>query len=399
MGLDVLRAVAVMLVLGRHMRSPPAGAAGETIGRLWQTGGWVGVDLFFVLSGFLVSGLLFREHQRSGQLCIRTFYLRRALRIYPAFLVFLGFSSLLFAFSGGSFPTARLAAELSWTQSYQQGLWGHTWSLAVEEHFYLILPLVLWAMCGARCMGIGPMAAGRSRPFRFIPLLFSILAATSLLLRWANADRPFSDLTHLFPSHLRMDSLFFGVLLSYLHHHQNAKFILFCRRWRPALIATGIVLLAPAFVLPVERVYVHTLGLTEFYLGSGMLVAAAISPPVESWTARVTERRSTPSVRTTRLARSAAYIGSYSYSIYLWHVVVAVILPTVLGPRVACPWAIQVLIYCAVAVGLGVATGKAIERPALRIRDRLFPGDRPPATEEKKMTTVTSTFFNLSPET
>src|SRR5712691_7279144 len=85
--IDILRAIAVLLVLGRHMIPPPASAGWifNRLARVWACGGWVGVDLFFVLSGFLVSGLLFREHEKFGRISVKHFVIRRGLQIYPAF--------------------------------------------------------------------------------------------------------------------------------------------------------------------------------------------------------------------------------------------------------------------------------------------------------------------------
>jgi len=90
--LDALRALAVLLVIGRHLRipyslSPESGT--RVFAELWQRGGWIGADLFFVLSGFLVSGLLFREHQQHGRVSLGRFFVRRGLKIYPAFYAFL----------------------------------------------------------------------------------------------------------------------------------------------------------------------------------------------------------------------------------------------------------------------------------------------------------------------
>src|SRR5262245_40410993 len=81
---DLLRALAVLLVLGHHLWPAPADGSvpGRVLFDLWHRGGWVGVDLFFVLSGFLVSGLLFAEYARSGRISPWRFYVRRGFKIY-----------------------------------------------------------------------------------------------------------------------------------------------------------------------------------------------------------------------------------------------------------------------------------------------------------------------------
>src|SRR5579872_3973764 len=127
--LDVLRGAAVVLVLGRHMGVVPLDAPGwiQDIMDVWVRAGWAGVDLFFVLSGFLVSGLLFREFQHTGRVDVPRFLVRRGFRIYPAFYAFLIATSL----ASGTIATRRFAAEALFVQNYVSGLWDHTWSLAV----------------------------------------------------------------------------------------------------------------------------------------------------------------------------------------------------------------------------------------------------------------------------
>src|SRR5512135_1473672 len=90
--LDVLRCLAVLLVIGRHMAPPPTRIAPvRWFIDTWHQGGWIGVDLFFVLSGFLISGLLYRDLSKNGSLGVGRFLIRRGLKIYPAFYVLLAF--------------------------------------------------------------------------------------------------------------------------------------------------------------------------------------------------------------------------------------------------------------------------------------------------------------------
>src|SRR6188474_3449733 len=121
--LDFLRGIAIVLVLMRH----------QYLSGFTTTMGWVGVDLFFVLSGFLVSGLLFREYLREGTVHVTRFLIRRGLKIYPAFYVFL----LLSVWFGvtvrqAQIPPRLLVGEILFLQNYVGRLWPHTWSLAVE---------------------------------------------------------------------------------------------------------------------------------------------------------------------------------------------------------------------------------------------------------------------------
>src|SRR5262245_57275931 len=170
-GLDVLRAVAVLLVLGHH---PPTGRPSSDEPSalfLWWHVGWIGVDLFFVLSGFLIGGLLFEEAKKTGDICLRRFWVRRAFKILPPYFVFLAVVALLWLFDGqpsvfDCWPNLLHAQNYLGTADFS--VW-HTWSLAVEEHFYLLLPLVLLFLGSARR--------------HWLPILFVFVAIECLVLR------------------------------------------------------------------------------------------------------------------------------------------------------------------------------------------------------------------------
>jgi peptidoglycan/LPS O-acetylase OafA/YrhL len=154
---------------------------------LWIRGGWIGVDLFFVLSGFLVSGLLFREHQKFGGISAKDFLIRRGFKIYPAFWMLIGVTALLHGLFRHQFNTKATLSELLFLQNYSRGLWPHTWSLAVEEHFYILLLILLLFL------------SKRSHSFSSVPTVFVVLAVTSLCLRiYESYSIPYSDMTHLF---------------------------------------------------------------------------------------------------------------------------------------------------------------------------------------------------------
>ena len=120
--------------------------------------GWIGVDLFFVLSGFLVSGLLFVEYKKHGNIRGKLFLIRRGFKIYPLFYfsIFLTVIFLLFLPNMYLFPDSRrlflnhngiltgFVIEAFFLQSYLFGYWGHHWSLSVEEFFYFSLVLFLY---------------------------------------------------------------------------------------------------------------------------------------------------------------------------------------------------------------------------------------------------------------
>lgn len=182
--LDVLRGVAILLVLGRHIDPPAAGmlpSVGLVVDLLRQIG-WMGVDLFFVLSGFLVSGLIFKEHSTSGAFRTKRFLIRRAFKIYPLYylLLLLGLAWLwptLHTYPAG--PSGTAFAEAIFMQNYYPGYGyyplGHTWSLAVEEHFYLAWPAVVRKLS----------SAALAKTILVIILFEPVARAVSFAMGWA----------------------------------------------------------------------------------------------------------------------------------------------------------------------------------------------------------------------
>ncbi len=341
--LDALRALAVLLVLGRHFPEAPPGAVTPGWMTVWERGGWIGVDLFFVLSGFLVSGLLFREDRRFGEIRYGHFLARRGFKIYPAFWFMFGAVLLFAAHLGRAFVGWPVVlSELFFVQNYGPALFPHSWSLAVEEHFYLLLPLLLLAVRGEK-----------SAPFARLPQLFLAVALLALAGRIATTLLvDFRLKSHLFPTHLRIDSLLFGVLLSWGTHYRPEALEKIWTHWRWPLAAIAAGLAVPAFVLEIgSGGYLHTVGLTGLYFASGVLLMFALRWK-SAW-------------------RPLALIGAYSYSIYLWHIPVRFF---GLGwlPGDATPLA-RGAAYLALSVVVGIVAAWLIERPFLALRDRLFP--------------------------
>ncbi|CAN5484129.1 hypothetical protein BH10PLA2_BH10PLA2_17570 [soil metagenome] len=341
--LDVLRLVAIFLVLGRHMEKCPAHypLPIRAFFTIWRRGGWVGVDLFFVLSGFLISGLLFHEFQKTGKLKISTFYIRRGFKIYPPFYTMIATTLLVL---GTAISGWQLVAELFFVQSYLPGIWNHTWSLAVEEHFYILLPLFLLLL----------IRWDKTRPFRWVPwaalgLGIFCLAGRILTYRYGGE---YSHIKNLFATHLRLDALFFGVTIGYVFHFHQETFVRL-KPWRFALIALGICLLSPAFVLTLETTpAIYTVGLTAFYIGSGAILAGSILCEPKS-----------------RGVVALAFLGVCSYSTYLWHVPVL----HWIVPHTSSNYFVRVVAFIVLSLLAGIIAKYLIEDPALRLRKKWFP--------------------------
>ncbi len=321
--LDVLRGLAILLVLGRH----------NEYYSLWQRAGWIGVDLFFVLSGFLISGLLFSEYAETGTINLGRFLLRRGLKIYPAYYFFVLFWL--------PFNLHQLKlSDLFFMQSYFPGYWGHGWSLSVEEHFYLLLPLILL---------FSIWIAPHSR-FAWIPYACPVVILACLAMRVLTVHADVG--TTINYTHLRFDGLFAGVTLGWLQcFHPGA--LRLKNHLRNALCLCGLFLASGGFLFNQTDLRMFTVGLTANLLGFSALLVCALNTP---WLGGL---------------RPLARIGFYSYSIYLWHWVIGKLFPIWFPPSFISFWS-----YALISIVIGIAAAKLIEAPVLRFRDRYVPSCR-----------------------
>jgi peptidoglycan/LPS O-acetylase OafA/YrhL len=332
--IDFLRGIAVILVLLRH----------HWVGiDSLQHVGWVGVDLFFVLSGFLVSGLLFSEQKKHGN--VRPFYflIRRGFKIYPMFYASLGITyALSFFINIGRFEgltwkgkMVEFLPEIFFIQNYVPGIWGHHWSLAVEEHFYLLV-----ALCFPLIL----------RYIRFAPVVF----ITCLALRiWTY------DPEHFGETHLRIDSLFMGVCIAYAHY--NCDLERFYRKFKPFIVGAIFLVVLFMFDDPLQSWFTKTIGFSLLYLSFGSLLLVFLYEDLSKW-----------------MWKPILTIGFYSYGIYLFHLYLTqfVVGDTYLWDRpYEFSWDVipSFLIFFFGSIALGIGMSRLIEVPFLRIRDKYFP--------------------------
>lgn len=327
--LDILRGIAILLVIGHHF----------PYFRILYQIGWSGVDLFFVLSGFLVSGLLFSEYQKRGNLNITRFWIRRGFKIYPAFY-FLMLLTLFALLEIHKLDIRKMLAGIFFLQSYLPHIWGHAWSLSVEEHFYFLLPLLLLA--------IVKVSPNKANPFTSVPWVFLFLATACLTLRYIGFLHGLSGFTLHSETHLRVDGLFFGVTLSYFYYFHRERFQSVAKK---PIWLLSIPLLIPMTFMPMNGEFMDTFGLTVIYLGYGCLLLWSVGLPASK----------------NPVARFVAWIGKYSYSIYLWHI-----------PLRECLYRGHVsfeffVVGTIASIFFGVLMAKLIEFPGLKIRDKMFP--------------------------
>jgi len=188
--LDFLRGIAIILVIFRH----------QLLFDFLKTMGWIGVDLFFVLSGFLVSGLLFKEYQKFGSINAKLFLIRRGFKIYPIYyLTLIGY--ILPRILLHKLDLTKVFYDLIFIQNYALG-WGYlytaSWSLAVEEHFYFGLALLLWLIFNKKAFSFDTNPNGFSNFEKLLCFIF----VTILGLRFAsNYYFPVDTVRHITMTH------------------------------------------------------------------------------------------------------------------------------------------------------------------------------------------------------
>ncbi len=333
--LDGLRAVAVFVVIAYH--------------GLWTfVPGDLGVTAFFVLSGFLITWLLLREHDRTG-IGLPRFYLRRVLRIFPAYYAFVAASFAYDHLKGQDWPAGLTLAATTYTVNYYNATHGHpitsvahAWSLGIEEQFYLLWPLLL----------IGLLRLHRVRNGLIAIIALIVAWRTWLVLQGA----PSAYVYNAFET--RFDSLAIGCLLATVTReawfHRLAPWV---AHWWLALI-TVVAVVAARKQLPHDWHY--SVGFSIEALLIALLIVQLLQVykhPAWSWLQN-------PVVR---------WLGLLSYSLYLWHV-----WGLTAGARVPGPALVQFAAGVLFAIGLAAASYYGIERPFLRIKDRLARGDRSP---------------------
>lgn len=348
--LDFLRGVAILLVMLRH----------SNLSFITTRIGWIGVDLFFVLSGFLVSGLLFSEYKEKGKIKPVYFLIRRGLKIYPLFYVVLALHILYYFYKGMALHWGNVIPEIFFFQNYTPGIIGISWSLAIEEHFYLIVCIVLFLFAKKNIINKGNIVRTGCVAVMLCCLLLRIIV-------WFGYPS-FNPYIHFFPTHLRIDSLAFGVLLAWQYHFAFPKLHSFVRAKKFILLLILPFLFFPVFVWPVESVFILTGGFTFLYIGFGIVLSIALifEHEIRGWLKKI------------YLAvpyNFISWIGVYSYSIYLIHMKAGPILSNLVNKKMH--ETLPDLFIVVLSIGFNILAGfilsKIIERPVLKLREKYFP--------------------------
>lgn len=355
-GLDHLRALAIIIVFVYHynMFGHPAGLY-DYLGS-W---GWTGVDLFFVLSGFLIGGQLFAKIAKDARVSYGEFYFKRSLRILPAYFAVLALYIAIPGFKERS-QLPPLWRMFTFTQNFgldlsKEGAFSHAWSLCIEEQFYLFLPLLI--------IGLHAIKAHKKAIY-ILPALFLFGFAIRTYL-WYDViphQESFGRAYYMYiyyPTWSRLDGLLAGVALAAFYYFKPQSWQKLTAKGN-RIFFIALTLLAGAWFIAHDQHQYETRGAIFGYpaiaIGYGALVFAALSPTcfLYKYSSRITR-----------------FIAVLSYSIYLTHKQLIHLTHEFLQSRgIDNDSYTSFWISTAVALLGGWLLHLIVEKPFLRLRDR-----------------------------
>jgi peptidoglycan/LPS O-acetylase OafA/YrhL len=355
-GLDLIRALAVAMVLVTHASFLFLPLTRDlAVFEPWWLPGQLGVELFFVLSGFLIGGIL-AEQAEAGDLDVRQFWIRRWLRTLPNYYLFLVLNLLLERYVNGAWPSATryffFAQNFAWPSPM---FYGESWSLAIEEIFYLVAPLLIL------------LARGRlARFMRPIPLIvLGILAFTAIRIVYVLHGNPSWDEGVRKVTLVRLDAIAYGVLA-----------IVIVRRFPMRLRTAGVIALAGLVgISACVWICLAWPRDTSFFARTFLfnlipLSFAAFLPIAARW-----KRSGLP-----RFADAAvSKLALWSYALYVSHLGLLRVLLWVFGWKGQTPLEClaQSLAFAAMAIALAAFVYRVYERPLLQLRDAIAPKTAP----------------------
>ena len=358
-GLDHLRTLAITLVLVYHYgRIFPHPEWTNTYSKF----GWTGVDLFFVLSGYLIASQLFATMANGQKIAIRTFYLKRFFRIFPAYLlvVILYFS---FPFIREREALSPLWKYLTFTQNLgldlrTHGTFSHAWSLCIEEQFYLIFPLIILLLDMKKVFKkgyfvlIGLFVAGFIiRMYNHLHFVTPVLGTDDSGIIW--------HIWIYYPTYCRLDGLLVGVAVAAVFSFLPLVKARLNKHGNALLILSLFILSIAYFVCLDEESFMGSVfGFPLVSIGYGFMVAGAVSE--SSFLFKLQ-------------SALTAKIATLSYSLYLVHKFVIH-----LAQQKLAAWGVDnksnfMLLLCMlICVLVALIMNKIIEKPCLRLRDKIL---------------------------
>ncbi len=339
--LDVLRTAAILLVFSTHFSGEFHGSA-SILALPFVYYGWTGVDLFFVLSGYLIGSQLWKELKTSGQIRIGRFLLRRGLRIWPLYYSVVLFLIAEVVFTGR--PAGGLLADATFLSNYLHCQVGGGWSLSTEEQFYIVAPVCMFLLSRVvelRRLWIAPAAA----------LAFTI-GCRFLVIRSSHLDFRALQQSLYFPIHTHADGLAIGLLLAFV----TTLYPEFFRSTRRLMLSMGVMTAVAVGLYAANRIL---FSYTSLGLIFGALTCLGISsivlPRFVSW-------------------RGFFVMSRLSYGTYLNHFGLLPLLYSVMPGKLTAPggpryWLCYLLSLTACLL-FATGTFLAIEYPFLALRSR-----------------------------
>jgi peptidoglycan/LPS O-acetylase OafA/YrhL len=333
--LDGLRAISIVLVLFSHLAGTRGFPVSEAAGNVFAFG-QLGVHVFFVISGFLITKLLLDELGSTGEISIRRFYLRRTLRIFPAYYAFIAVLALLQLSGRLTLGDGDIARTLTYTTNYDTSRsWfvGHTWSLSVEEQFYLLWPAVF-------------VLAGSRRAF-VLAAVVVVLGPVIRIGEWELMRSSADGIGHRFET--VADAIAIGCVLAgvrgWLHEYHP-----YMRG-----LASPLFVLVPLAVLGANLMHDRP----RVYFGAALTIMNVGVALCVDWCVTF------PAGRVGRVLnlRPLVVVGLMSYSLYLWQ--------QLFLNRSSQALIASFPLNLALAVAAALASYYLIERPGLRLRKRL----------------------------
>ena len=348
--LDGFRGIAALSVVAIHLFMVVIPATGQLPAELSGTFLWM--DMFFVLSSFLITALLLKEQDQSGRVAFGAFWMRRALRLLPALYVLLAVHYLYAMYVGldmkieresiffASIYVLNFRMNSLLTSPVSEGL-TQLWSLSVEEQFYLVWPVVVAFLI--------PL---RRKLSVVLPVLVGAIVFVSVrrLVMYDDGVDWYRLYTH---TDTRADALLVGALLAYLwvHGYLGSRFV---RRYVPALAWVAAAFIAwAALEVEMDGAFVYRGGFTLFALAFAVMILACLET---DWAARPFFRM-----------RWLCAVGRVAYGLYIWHMVV--LLAVARAGTTWSPWT-RVVVSLVVSAIATLASWHFVEKPALRLKNR-----------------------------
>ena len=360
-GLDTLRAIAILLVFFWHYRQGGSPAWVNAVGGF----GWTGVDLFFVLSGYLIGTQLLKKVEQRQHVLLFEFYTKRFFRIIPAYVavLILYITIPLFHEREALPPLWRF---LSFTQNFgldlrKHGTFSHAWSLCIEEHFYLLLPLIVLLFVRLK---VGNKAV----------LLLLLLFVAGFAVRWFNWQHYIKPLAEsdddslvgimyykyiYYPTYNRLDGLLMGVGIAALFifkPHVRDRLT----KYGNILFFLGMAVLAASYFVCDDMYSFHAavFGFPMVAVGYGLVVMAALSPSFFLYRMHF---------------KTASFTSLLAFSIYLTHKQLIHLTRLALkNSNIENDSHVLLGICIVVAILGGIILHTIVERPFLKLREKLL---------------------------